>query len=146
MKRRDYVLNKYSLAPKFSRILSHQFLNWNQITSVQVWKILHQSIDRTCKKTPLLTYSDELKKIYFWLYVFYFLKLNKNKFIRLDPWRVHHDANSSAHGLGWEVLAELGADGSSVTVGPGHLAPDDAEVGLLLLAGNGGLVLGLQLI
>ena len=67
-------------------------------------------------------------------------------FLLLDSGWVHHYPNSPAHGLGWEVLGELSPHGSSVAVWPGHLAPNDAKVGLirLWLSGNGSLVLGLK--
>ena len=64
--------------------------------------------------------------------------------MELDPRGVHHDADPSAHGLGRQVLGELGADGAGVAVGSGDLSPDHAKVGLLALAGDGGLVLGLK--
>merc|ERR1719320_2078870 len=63
--------------------------------------------------------------------------------IRLDLAGVHHDPDPLSHGLGGKVARELGTHGASVAMRAGHLAPDAPQVGLLSLAGNGGLVLGL---
>jgi len=45
--------------------------------------------------------------------------------------RVKHDADGSTEGLGGQVRPELGADNARVAVGPGDLAPDDADLGAL---------------
>ena len=50
----------------------------------------------------------------------------------------------SAHSLKWKVLDEFCAYGTGVSMGSGNLAPDDAKVGLLGLAGNGCLFFGLE--
>ena len=45
--------------------------------------------------------------------------------------RVKHDADRGTEGLGREVGPEFGADNAAVAVGPGDLAPDDADLGAL---------------
>ena len=45
--------------------------------------------------------------------------------------RVKHDADGGTEGLGGQVRPELGADNARVAVGPGDLAPDDADLGAL---------------
>ena len=58
---------------------------------------------------------------------------------------VHHESDPTAHGLGRQILGEFGADGAGISVGPGHLAPDHAEVVLLAASSRAGsLVLGLE--
>ena len=46
---------------------------------------------------------------------------------------VEHDSELRAHGSGWQVLPEHGADGATLAVGGGDLAPD----GLVLQGGLG---------
>ena len=46
---------------------------------------------------------------------------------------------SASHGLGGKVLPELGADGTTVPMGTGYFAPDNADTASLLVAGTGGL-------
>jgi hypothetical protein len=46
---------------------------------------------------------------------------------------VQHDADSGSHGTRGKVGAELGTDGSRVSVGSGEAAPDDTVVAALLL-------------
>ena len=48
----------------------------------------------------------------------------------------------SAHSLRWKVLDKFCAHGTGIAVGLGNLAPDDAKVGLLGLAGNSCLFFG----
>jgi hypothetical protein len=50
----------------------------------------------------------------------------------LDAARVQHDAHVGADGLRRQVLGELGADDAVVAVGTHDLAPDDAELGVVL--------------
>ncbi len=63
----------------------------------------------------------------------------------LGPGRVQHEPDPLSHGLRGKVLGELCPDGAGVAVGAGHLAPDHAQVRLAALAGDRGLVLGLEL-
>jgi len=62
--------------------------------------------------------------------------------VSLYPRRVQHHANAPTHGLGREVLAELGPHRAAVAVRPRHLAPDDAQVTRLVVPGAGRLLLG----
>jgi hypothetical protein len=45
--------------------------------------------------------------------------------------RVKHDADGGTEGLGRQVGPELGANDTAVSVRPGDLAPDDADLGAL---------------
>jgi len=60
----------------------------------------------------------------------------------LNPRWVQHHANAPAHGLGREVLAELGPHRAAVAVRPCDLAPDDAQVTRLVVSGTRRLLLG----
>merc|ERR550534_1117533 len=73
-----------------------------------------------------------------WIIVYY-----TTSTIRLDLRWVQHHSDSLAHGLSGEVALELGPAGSALPVGLDDLAPDDAGVGWLVLAGALRLVLAL---
>ncbi len=50
-----------------------------------------------------------------------------------------YNSDTATDGLGWQVSAELGANGTAVAVRARDLAPDDSQVvGLLLLAASHG--------
>lgn len=66
-------------------------------------------------------------------YVSYFFYLDT----KLHSWRIQHDSDSPAHGLGGEVTPEFRPHNTAVTVGTGHFAPDGPQLGVLIfLAGD----------
>lgn len=47
-----------------------------------------------------------------------------------------YHADTTSHSLRRQILAELGSDRTAVSVRPGNLAPDDAQVTRLLVTGT----------
>ena len=57
-------------------------------------------------------------------------------FYALDSRGEHHHTQSGADGLGWQVVAEVGTDGTSVSVSASNLAPHDTVLGTSALSGT----------